>query len=515
LEVLYSPNIEGNNGKQAFFTNIAFSEDGKQLAAGGHYNNGWRMMRIWTEAGKGSYKDYIASSSTINDIEPLPLNKFVYCGSEWGVIDPTQASLEFLVMPEVNSYASYDRSNFRLSTGGLEVGALSIQNRIPFQFSIPERRLALLQSPHDSALASRDGLIVTNWKNSNPKLNGKAIDLPTETRSVDIASGRQGIVFGGNSLIYVTDANGVLRWKSLVPSEAWAVKIENQNQIVAAAIGDGTIRWYRFDDGGPLLSLYLHPDNQRWVLWTPSGYYDCSPGAEDLIGCHVNNGPDSAANYYPISRFRDTYYRPDVIDQVLIELDEKKAVTVANINANRRRNSALLRSQLPPTVRILSPTSGSEVKETNIKLEYQLESPLGEEVTNLIVQIDGRPIKFDGRGLKPVGRKLEIYVTIPQADCSLSIIAENRIGTSEAATIHLQWKGIKGVEIWPKLYALVVGINDYSNSGINDLDYAAKDAEDFAITIEKQKGLLYQDVQVNRLIGANATKDNILDGLDR
>ena len=51
-------------------------------------------------------------------------------------------------------------------------------------------------------------------------------------------------------------------------------------------------------DGEPLLTLFAHPDGRRWVIWTPSGYYDSTPAGEDLIGWHVNNGPDRAADFF-------------------------------------------------------------------------------------------------------------------------------------------------------------------------------------------------------------------------
>ena len=46
----------------------------------------------------------------------------------------------------------------------------------------------------------------------------------------------------------------------------------------------------------PLLSLFVAGD--EWVLWTPSGYYDASPGGDRLIGWHVNRGRQKAARFY-------------------------------------------------------------------------------------------------------------------------------------------------------------------------------------------------------------------------
>ena len=53
-----------------------------------------------------------------------------------------------------------------------------------------------------------------------------------------------------------------------------------------------------------MLAFFVDVEKKRWILWTPNGYYDAAPGAEDLIGWHVNRGPDKAADFFPLSRFR-------------------------------------------------------------------------------------------------------------------------------------------------------------------------------------------------------------------
>jgi uncharacterized caspase-like protein len=68
-------------------------------------------------------------------------------------------------------------------------------------------------------------------------------------------------------------------------------------------------------------------------------------------------------------------------------------------------------------------------------------------------------------------------------------------------------------EIKPKLYVLAVGVSSYADAKLK-LAFAAKDAQDFAASWERQKGALYRDVVVKLLTDETATKDQILDGLD-
>ncbi len=532
LSVLYAPDITGASTLDDRVEMVAFSSDGSSLAAG--YANDikigsqyWRQIRVWTQAGKGAYTDHPAGLDGISDIKALPNGNFLYSSyqPDWGIIDPVAKNRSLYVGPETSSFRATDRSHFRLGAGGNEIGITPF-GFSPVSFSLKGRRLSQTSSNQPASVSSRNGITVTSWDTGVPAINNKTVGFFKEfedCQSVDIANGGQGIVLGTNWNIRCTDASGAQKWENSIQSTAWCVNIDEYNLVVGVAHGDGTIRWYRISDGKHLLSLYLHPDNQRWVLWTPSGYYDAAPGAEDLIGWHVNNGPDKAADYFPASRFRDTYYRPDVIDLVLETLDETEALRQANLNrpSSGTATRRAVTEELPPVVRITSPVSGAEVGNTQVSLEYTVESANGEPVTGVRVQIDGRPISRE-RGLRP-GARQQVTVTIPAADCAVSIIAENRFGASEAATVRLRWAGAKpaaptttGIDIRPRLYVLAIGVSNYSHSDVNDLDFAAKDASDFAAVVKKQggPGQLYQNVEVKLLLDPQATKDNILDGLE-
>jgi hypothetical protein len=120
---------------------------------------------------------------------------------------------------------------------------------------------------------------------------------------------------------------------------AWRVVQSPDGRLAAAALGDGTVRWYRASDGTELLAMFLHADGTRWVAFTPSGYYAASPGGEDLIGWQSNKGPHQAADFFPASRFHDRFYRPDAVARILRTLDETKAVQ----QADAAQNAALRR----------------------------------------------------------------------------------------------------------------------------------------------------------------------------
>ena len=301
-------------------------------------------------------------------------------------------------------------------------------------------------------------------------------------------------------------------WKMRMPSAVHGVN--TNGRVAVAALGDGTIRWYRVSDGKEFLSFFPHPDRKRWVLWTPSGYYDASPGGEDFIGWHVNNGRDQAADFFPNSRFRSTFYRPDVIDRVLETMDEAEALRLANEQPGRKpAETASVRDKLPPVVAIGSPVDGAEVSTASLKVQYSARSQ--EALSRLKVLVDGRPVSVEGIGQAPKASG-ELSVPIPSRDCEVSVIAENRHAVSEPATIRLRWKGAaarEAFEVKPKLYVLAVGVSAYQDPDMR-LNMAAKDALDFGAVWNDQHGRLYSGVELKTLTDAQASKGNILDGLE-
>ena len=128
------------------------------------------------------------------------------------------------------------------------------------------------------------------------------------------------------------------------------------------------------------------------------------------------------------------------------------------------------------------------------------------------VLLNGRPLSQQ-RGLqRQDGTQGHIQVNLPAHDVELSLIAENKHGASLPASISLRWQGDSGgFKIRPKLYILSIGVSNYQDKSLK-LNYAAKDAKDFADAMRQQNHGLYRDVEVKLL--QNPDRDQLLDGLD-
>ncbi|MDZ4164522.1 MAG: caspase family protein [Smithellaceae bacterium] len=522
LSFLYSPDTGGvNNG---YLISVAFSSDGRHLyAAGGYHNGNQCPIFAWESAGKGERRELAGASNTINDILPLKAGGIVYGAGDpaFGVIDKSHARVLFQTA-QIADYRSL-LNGFKLSPDGKKVSfGYEVAGKSPATFDMEAR--ALIPDQDAQGLFSPDttGLNITDWNNSTaPKLNGRALKLRQHETSFSlaVAPGKDSFLLGTHFYLRYFDQHGHEKWQISVPDAAWSVNIARDGQLCAAAFGDGTIRWYRVADGKELLAFFPHNDRKRWILWSASGYYDASPGGEELIGWHINNGKDKAADFFPASRFRSTYYRPDIIAKILPTGNESEAVRFANEDAGRKTQKAELGKILPPVVTILSPLDSETLTQPEVTITYMVRSSSPEPITIIRALIDGRPARQE-RGLKIVGKGTQeetLKITIPEKDCEISLIAENRFAASEPATVRVLYRGkTKSAEefvVKPKLYVLAVGVSLYQDKSLT-LQFAAKDAKDFAQAMEKQKGGLYRDVQVRLLTDALATRDEVMDGLD-
>ena len=506
-------------------TGVSWSADGNTLYAGGAWENGSGFpIRAWNEGARGPYKDVAVSISAIAQILQLRSGGIVFCSflPAFGIID-SNGNRAMYVEPALADYRG-SRDRFLLSPDGATVQfSYEVWGKSPARFSLTERRLDTTPVGTDGLKpAVVEGLPITDWSdNHSPKLNGKPLPIEARdrSRSLAITSDRSRFLLGTNWHLYFFNADGTLRWDVPTPEVAWCVNISGDGRLAAAAFSDGSIRWYRISDGKEVLALFPHNDRKRWVLWTPSGYYDASPGGEDLIGWHVNNGDDNAADFFPVGQFRSTYYRPDIVAKVLETGDEGQAILAANEVSGRKTRGTNAAQMLPPVVEIVSPMDGAEVTTSNISVRYAVRSPSGEPLTDVKLMVDGRPASTE-RGVVPAapppgGSLLESTVSVPPRDTTVSVIAINRFASSTPATVHLHWHGTGTdvFEIKPKLYVLAIGVSEYADPSLQ-LHYAAKDAQDFAAAMERQKGGLYRDVQVKLLTDDKANRDDVLDGLE-
>ena len=537
LSLLYSPITEDVKLPFAAFDEVAWSPDGKNLYGAGRAammigEMPTRFIRRWGEEGKGKPVDAPTTGQTITALVPLKIGPVLFASGDpvWGVLEDTKARIfaapsvdmrltTFLVSDDASilqiSVAPGDKATVRFDAAQrkLEPGVADSTASAESKGKAAGLHPAIIQAP---------GLVVTDWDNGmHPKVNGHPITLAAneEGRSLAILPDNKRFLLGSDFSLRLIDADGKELWSLSTPGVVWQINVSKDGSKCVVLLNDGTVRWLAVKDAELLMSLFLHTDQKQWVAWSPGGYYDSAAGSEDLIGWHINHSKEQAGDFYPASRFRSTFYRPDVVERVLSAGGEDEALKLADADRGRKTEVVHVDQTLPPIVVIKSPDNNAEAAEANVKLQFAVRTPGDAPVTAVRALIDGRPTG-NARRIQEVAGKDEAETTqsldimLPAHDCEVSIIAENKNGVSAPATIKLHWKG-KAEEdvVKPKLYVLSVGVSKYKNPAYT-LDFAAKDASDFSDALQKQSGKLYRGVEARVLTDDQASKEALLDGLE-
>lgn len=515
----------GGMGSGYSFGAVAWAQDGA-LLAGGTYSkrDGNHPIFRWPEVGADTPQELTAARDTVLSIIPLPDGGFVYASADpaFGRYDADQQR-KIERLSEIGDFRK-QQDKIRLSPDASVIGyGLEQFGRRPSSFAINDRRLELGEARGDLARAETQDLPITDWQGKyDPKLANTPLKVgkSERSRSLAIAPDRQSFLLGLEFSFRRFDASGHQIWARSGPTVAWAVNISRDGRLAVAAFGDGTIRWYRYSDGHELLALFVDKDGKRWVLWTPEGYYDASPGAEDLIGWQVNRGPAHEADFFPASRFRERFYKPEVISAVLRTLD----IAAALKQMGAEPTTPITAEALPPVIKILSPQEGTAIAGSPVPVRYSVRSPSGERVTAIEVKLDGRPLP-GGQGVVRLGdgppsleTTQEGTLSVPiEKDATITLVARAGERSSEAASLRVTWKPLTAAAPAavpkPKLYLLAVGVSRYKDPNLK-LNYSAKDAGDVAAAWAQQQGGLYSEVVTRILRDEQATREAVLDGLD-
>ena len=506
---------------------VEWSQDGEFLWAGGGL---WRtidgrsetVLRRWPNRGEGVPTDHFVATNFVFDIRALKSGNVAFTSAvpTWGVLDPGRAK----VVGGAAATSDYREPSGLLlaDTGKTAVYAAGKDPAVIVD--VATRKIgAALVIPGAAPRISAPGLVVTQWRNGRePKVNNIALALANGevSRSLAIDPDAEGFVLGTEWNLRRYDREGRSVWHVDAPARINAVNISSDRKFVVAIVHDGTFRWYRYSDGALLLTVFLHADQKRWVAWTRSGYYDASTGGEELIGWTINRSAEQAADFFPVSRFRDRLHRPDVIDRILDTLSEQEALRRAN-EASGRSNAAVAQMQdaLPPVVRLLTPSEGAEISAPTVSIKASFRFASEAPLTAIRARVNGQAVALatpiDNPARIKSGEAVEFGVPIPAQDSEIAVFGESRNGVSAPATVRVTWKGPSTLTeaAKPKLYVLAVGVSVYDNPEYR-LEYPAKDAKDFAAAMSAQKGQLYRDVEVKLLTDKAADRDSILDGLD-
>jgi hypothetical protein len=525
---------------------VLWSSDGKHLLAGGAYEalfqNVWKSPLItFDRSGKRNGDPLPLSDDAILNLQLCGDSVAVAAADPaFGVVDSDGrvATWKSGVAPDMRDKVG---DAFSIAPDAKQVRfGLGDRGDDPVLFDLGQATVT--STPNAVPEFSQpviEGLSVADWKNNyHPKLADKpiAFEQYETSRSLAIRPDHKGFALGTEYLLRAYDADGKELWEQAGPSIAWGVNISSDGRIIVVAYGDGTVRWVRWSDGKELLALFVNRKTKAWVAWTPSGYYMASPGGEDLIGWHVNRGWNQPADFFPASKFRDKYSRADIVERILDTLDEGEAIRKADLARPQKAalQTAIIES-LPPVLSILSPADDAHVDTANLTIDYLVRSPSGTPIDGVDAVINGAPAgnrsTGDDSGVKKCiadthglgrttgalqGCRGSLTISLPPGVTEIGVFARAAGKSSDFAEVRVTRIGpptLAETPTKPKLYALVAGISNYADPAYK-LEFAAKDAHDFAGSLANQNGALYSQVTIKLLVDKDATAVAIKDGLD-
>lgn len=318
--------------------------------------------------------------------------------------------------------------------------------------------------------------------------------------------------------LFDTRTASVLRRYQSQQSAIWGVSPSPDGHHLLSASSDMTLCIWNPDVDYPLLSFFFA--DQDWIAWTPEGYYACSSGGENLMGWQVDNGPAELASFYAASRFRKTFYRPDVIQRLLEAGSTEEALRQADEARGRITQQTSVSNILPPIIEIVRPSeSRVQLDQPALTVTAKAKARGEHRVASMTLLINGRP--YDGlKGTRSIVREQDTDAEVTESWTLELPMGEHQIqvrastSQSNATSSPLQVVYEPDMPLRPTLYVLAVGVSKYENlTEQQQLRFAAKDADTVGKEFTEHASDLFANVESTILLDEDATQRSILKSL--
>ena len=225
------------------------------------------------------------------------------------------------------------------------------------------------------------------------------------------------------------NAEGKRIWEADNEFPLKALKVDQSGKSIHTWSDKGIVDFWNAATGEKYLSLLFDTSSQDWIMWTPSGYYDCSASGEKLAAWLIPSKQGKNPRLYPFSSLRNSFRKPAFIDSVLHNCSELKAISPTGPAAKK-----LVLSNLPPKIDLEFPEPEQQFSSSKMVLQFSLE--LGSKpVQKLRIFVDGKPVSE----FIPKGNDGEISLELPERDCLLEIVPESAAGTGAKVLRYLRW----------------------------------------------------------------------------
>ena len=242
---------------------------------------------------------------------------------------------------------------------------------------------------------------------------------------------------------------------------------------------------------GEQLALLLTADDDEWLAITPEGFFDASAkGAEMLT---VVRGLE----VFGIDQFYQALYRPDLVREKLAgDPDGKVRDAAAKLDLAKLTDSGRV-----PNVAITSHKAQDTSPDDLVTLEARLVDQ-GGGIGRAEWRINGITVGVVEQAAGAAGQPIALKqaMALDPGENTIEVIAYNgaNLVASVPARAKITWTGSEPTAP-PRLYVLVVGINDYLDASLK-LTYAVPDAKSARRRPEEAGQGHYEDVIVSHVL---------------
>ncbi len=323
-------------------------------------------------------------------------------------------------------------------------------------------------------------------------------------RMVFSSDGRRIISGSYDSTIKIWDAGNGRELNTLKghTGSITALDFSPDGRFIVSGSDDGSARLWKAETGELLATLVSLNQGADWLVVTPEGLFDGSPGGWKQILWRFT---PTIFDVSPVEIFFNEYFHPGLLAEVFAG---NRVAVATDISQKDRRQ---------PRVSVAAPglTQGNvSTRQSNLKVTVS-DAPAG--ARDLRLFRNGSLVKA-WRGDVLQGQAtttLEATVSIVAGENNFTAYAFNRDNVkSTDATLTL--RGADSLKRSGTLYLLVAGVNEYANAGYN-LKFAVADGQAFAQEVEKQQRKLgqFSQFEVTALYDSQASKANIVYALSR
>lgn len=326
-----------------------------------------------------------------------------------------------------------------------------------------------------------------------------------------------------NSLVFSSDGSKILSASSDNNIKLWDVKtgkeirtfkghmgnvnsavfFKDETKIISGS-SDNSIKLWDISTGKELISI-IATDSTNWVVYSPTGLFDATPGAMDKM--HYVVGQD----IIELNQLKDRYYEPGLLRKIIKGEELRDVHGFNNI-------------KLPPHIELL-PILHDKI---DIKIKNNQTGGIG----HIQVFVNGKEIIDDARryssiyktenDLKIIKEKDSIRISIditgferyllPNEENIISVSAYNGenyiISRPKIIKYTPAQKDVYNKNLIPDVYILSIGTSEYYNSGLN-LRFAAKDARDIATSLQIAANRLFGEDKVHTYLFTSPLSDEM------